>query len=695
MAVYRNPGASGWWGGRSQSLFEVTNWNGRFYTAPASDWYGVVIFNNSPGSPSGSYTARVQEDLYTLASGDCRIGTGVPKVYQFTQPAAYWSCLGVDPSGSDDKDIYLYADADGAGSLLAASTGVSGPDFVLGDFNHTALGTYYGHVRAGTMADPYVVDWEDGPEVFPMGSEALGTMGGGAGNCGLVKAWDLYLQAGTTYRFSVVKNGSADPRASLFRNAGNGTYFAGRPNSAFERSAAQGPMTYTAPATDFYGLVVFNAAAGSPAGDYRVRVQENAVALASGACQSWTTSPRTFSFAQASAHWTVLGVSPGGSDQKSLAVWSDPDGVNAALGASSLAGVNFVAGDFTHLAASTYYGNVSGGATSAAYIVEWEDGADVLAPGTPVNGAMQGGADCGAFRAWDLSLESGKTYQFTLTKTGTADVRLALLGSTASQRWVGRSGALLEAIAGGSPATFEAPATDVYGVVVFNAVPGNPTGTFTLTVTEVVAPPDLMVEQVEVTPATPNVAEPTLVRALVRNIGTGAAPASLTGYALNGTNQAPMATPALAAGANGWSAWLSLGLLPQGGYSGLACADFNAAIPELDEFNNCMRHEFTVQSGSGVEEVVGRSGIMVPNPYRPGAPILLSVRAGDARVAVRIYSVRGQLLRTLYDGVPGTGSHSLPWDGFSDEGTRLHAGVYFLRAQIGGLEVRKTLQLLK
>ena len=72
----------------------------------------------------------------------------------------------------------------------------------------------------------------------------------------MVRIWDLLLNAGTTYRISFTRGGSADVRLALFRNPGNGTYWAERFDAVWEYSES-GNYTYTAPAYDWYGLVVF------------------------------------------------------------------------------------------------------------------------------------------------------------------------------------------------------------------------------------------------------------------------------------------------------------------------------------------------------------------------------------------------------------------------------------------------------
>jgi hypothetical protein len=83
-----------------------------------------------------------------------------------------------------------------------------------------------------------------------------GTVGGTTGECGAVRIWDVLLNAGTTYQIGFTNGGPADPRLSLFRNPGNGTYWAERFQAEWE-CVEPVTFTYTAPASDWYGLVVF------------------------------------------------------------------------------------------------------------------------------------------------------------------------------------------------------------------------------------------------------------------------------------------------------------------------------------------------------------------------------------------------------------------------------------------------------
>jgi hypothetical protein len=93
---------------------------------------------------------------------------------------------------------------------------------------------------------------------------------------------------------------------------------------------------------------------------------------------------------------------------------------------------------------------------------------------------------------------------------------------------------------------------------------------------------------------------------------------------------------------------------------------------------------------------VGRSGttleLEIPEPTTPalygeggGA-----AAPGAVRVVVEIFNIRGQRIRTVLaeDLVPG--AHTIRWDGRSDRGELVGAGLYVLRARAGAaMEIRK------
>ncbi len=85
-----------------------------------------------------------------------------------------------------------------------------------------------------------------------------------------------------------------------------------------------------------------------------------------------------------------------------------------------------------------------------------------------------------------------------------------------------------------------------------------------------------------------------------------------------------------------------------------------------------------------------------PNPFTASTEVRYSVAGGRVElVDIAVYDVSGRLVRTLYRGTRGPGSYVAAWDGRNDEGAAAGAGVYFLRADVGGGQAFERLVLMR
>jgi hypothetical protein len=93
-----------------------------------------------------------------------------------------------------------------------------------------------------------------------------------------------------------------------------------------------------------------------------------------------------------------------------------------------------------------------------------------------------------------------------------------------------------------------------------------------------------------------------------------------------------------------------------------------------------------------------------PNPFNPTTTIQFAVvvregKAADdgqrtADISLKIYNVRGQLVRTLVDGEMMPGEYKVVWDGKDERGKELASGIYLCRLRSGpDWELRKMLLL--
>ena len=83
-----------------------------------------------------------------------------------------------------------------------------------------------------------------------------------------------------------------------------------------------------------------------------------------------------------------------------------------------------------------------------------------------------------------------------------------------------------------------------------------------------------------------------------------------------------------------------------------------------------------------------------PNPFNPTTSIQLRVGV-PGRYSLRIYNVRGELVRTLVDAELGTGERSVVWDGRDGSGRTVSSGVYLSKFVGPDVDDTGKLMLLK
>jgi hypothetical protein len=69
-----------------------------------------------------------------------------------------------------------------------------------------------------------------------------------------------------------------------------------------------------------------------------------------------------------------------------------------------------------------------------------------------------------------------------------------------------------------------------------------------------------------------------------------------------------------------------------------------------------------------------------PNPFSSFTWIDYSIPE-QCRVTLSVYDIRGDLVRTLYDGKQPAGTYSIKWNGRNNAGVSMNPGVYFCRLQ--------------
>jgi hypothetical protein len=86
-----------------------------------------------------------------------------------------------------------------------------------------------------------------------------------------------------------------------------------------------------------------------------------------------------------------------------------------------------------------------------------------------------------------------------------------------------------------------------------------------------------------------------------------------------------------------------------------------------------------------------------PNPFNPATTILYDVPegAGQVRVKLEVFNLRGQRIRILLDDDQAPGRHEAVWDGRDSEGRRVGSGVYLCAMTAGEFSQTRKMVLLQ
>ncbi len=103
-------------------------------------------------------------------------------------------------------------------------------------------------------------------------------------------------------------------------------------------------------------------------------------------------------------------------------------------------------------------------------------------------------------------------------------------------------------------------------------------------------------------------------------------------------------------------------------------------------------------SGSGGPAMPNRLALLgnTPNPFNPTTTIRFTVPAGPTQpYSLRVYDVRGALVRELAAGQIGGGTHEARWDGRDRNGAPVSSGVYLYQLQVGPKKLSGKMALVK
>ncbi len=202
---------------------------------------------------------EVYANIYEMGNGGWFLWNNTGHGFSYSQTTPTWSVAGLRSPATADYDMDVFRDYEHRYKVASSIYAGQEVDFVVGDYNHTAESNEHIEVtRYEGASDNYRIQYESGTGVlYPDGVERAGSWGGDS----VVRVWDVPLFAGESVSFTLdVTSGTTDFGMSLFRSNG-AEYFAGRASAQWTRNAAGDggteTWTYTVPADDVYGLVIF------------------------------------------------------------------------------------------------------------------------------------------------------------------------------------------------------------------------------------------------------------------------------------------------------------------------------------------------------------------------------------------------------------------------------------------------------
>jgi hypothetical protein len=83
-----------------------------------------------------------------------------------------------------------------------------------------------------------------------------------------------------------------------------------------------------------------------------------------------------------------------------------------------------------------------------------------------------------------------------------------------------------------------------------------------------------------------------------------------------------------------------------------------------------------------------------PNPFNGSTQIIYQLEK-KGNVSLCIYNLRGELVRTLVDGVKTAGEYMVHWDGRADFGANVSSGVYVYTLESNGQRESKKMLYLR
>ncbi|MBW7996472.1 MAG: alpha/beta fold hydrolase [Candidatus Glassbacteria bacterium] len=135
---------------------------------------------------------------------------------------------------------------------------------------------------------------------------------------------------------------------------------------------------------------------------------------------------------------------------------------------------------------------------------------------------------------------------------------------------------------------------------------------------------------------------------------------------------------------------------------GLTESDIKYIEKMLDRLNLTSEEESIIRqalNGTITGPILPKASILgqnVPNPFNPSTTVSFTVPVGPSHaVSLKIFDLRGKLIRTLVNELKETGTHQVIWDGTDESGRKVASGVYLYRMKAGEFVQTRKMVILK
>ena len=237
------------------------------------DHYGIVVWSNDTTS-AGSVRIDIAQPLMTSATPVS--ASSSPGLYAFNQSVSGWGVIALRPQSFEDFDLELHGASD-YNNLLAQSTlGTGAVEFIAGDFRagHAPLKTYFTKAVQNSGKGPYAIEWEGTNETLPVEGNS-GTISWGT--TAIAKVYNVPLVGGRTYKIKLdFLTNAFDAGMALFQPSTGNNFFPRGSQAMLADVAGAGneSMTFTAPMTDTYGLVVWGNTQPASAATFAIDINQ-------------------------------------------------------------------------------------------------------------------------------------------------------------------------------------------------------------------------------------------------------------------------------------------------------------------------------------------------------------------------------------------------------------------------------------